>query len=330
MQDKIAIEEHWSCEPFGKYFPESVRQTMVGSPIEMKLADIEELRLPEMDRWGIRTAILSLTNEGVQAEPDSDRALDLARKANDGLARVVDKHPARFSGFAAIPLHDGAAAADELSRAVEQLGFRGAMINGYQSVEGEGGVYLDHPRLAPFWERAEALGVPVYLHPRDLLASQRLIFEGRPELTGPAWGWGCETGTHALRILFGGVFDRFPEAKLILGHMGENIPAVLHRIEGRYRLTSRGAQLPKPVIEYFRKNVFITTSGQCRTPALLNALLEIGAERILFATDYPYESLPEAALWMDSCPIAGADREKIGRSNAESLFRIDPGLPPLL
>jgi len=324
MKDKIAIEEHWSCDPFGEYFPESVRDTMAGSPVEKKLRDIEELRLPEMDRCGVGMAILSLTNEGVQAEPDPQRALDLARKANDALAQVVDHHPKRFAAFATVSLHTGAAAAAELSRAVGQLGFRGVMVNGYQTLQGGGGLYLDHPELTQFWECAEALGVPVYLHPRDPLPSQRLIFDGRPELIGPAWGWACETGTHALRILFGGVFDRFSGATLILGHMGENIPANLHRIEGRYRLTSRGAQLPKPVIDYFRHNFFITTSGQCRTPALLNALLEIGAERILFAADYPYESLPEAAQWIDTCPIAETDREKIGRANAQRLFRMAP------
>jgi 2,3-dihydroxybenzoate decarboxylase len=325
MKDKIAIEEHWLCDPFGEYFPESVRDTMAGSLVEKKLRDIEELRLPEMDRFGVGMAILSLTNEGVQAEPDPQRALDLARKANDALAAVVSRYPKRFAGFATVSLHDGAAAAAELSRAIGQLGFKGVMVNGYQTLPNGAGLYLDHPQLTPFWERAEALGVPVYLHPRDPLPSQRVIFDGRPELIGPAWGWACETGTHALRILFGGVFNRFPAATLILGHMGENIPANLHRIEGRYRLTSRGAQLSKPVIEYLNQNVFITTSGQCRTPALLNALLEIGAERILFAADYPYESLPEAAEWMDTCPIAATDREKIARGNAQSLFRIAPG-----
>lgn len=324
MTGKIAIEEHWASASFREYTARSVSGFGGMSRIERKLADIEEMRLPEMDQCGIEMAILSLTAEGIQAEPDARRSPVRAQQANDELARVVEKHPKRFAAFAALPLHDATAAANELERAVKELNFKGAMVNGFQTAgDGSKIEYLDHPKFTPLWERVEALNVPVYLHPRDAHPSQQSIYEGRPELIGPAWGWAVETGTHALRILFGGVFDRFPKATLILGHMGENIPFVMHRIESRYRLTSRGAELQKPVSQYFRENVYITTSGQYRTQVLLNGLLEVGAERILFAADYPFESSTEAAGWLDTCPISDADREKIGRSNAERLFRLD-------
>lgn len=224
----------------------------------------------------------------------------------------------RFSGFAALALQDPDGAAAELERAVTQLGLRGALINGHTH-----GEYLYADRFRPVWERAEALGVPICLHPASSYDVWHNL-RGHEELIGPMWSWGVETATHALRGVFGGVFDRFPGATLVLGRMGEGLPGHLWRLDSRWDfLNQRGIRLARPrPSDYIRDNIMITTSGVCAHAPLLGSLLALGADRIMFSTDYPLESNHEAVHFFETAPISEPDRAKICHLNAERLLRL--------
>jgi 2,3-dihydroxybenzoate decarboxylase len=319
VQGKIALEEHFVTPALEGivsgvgWIPEEWRRVLD------RLEDVEE-RLREMDRLGIELAVLSLASFGVQDVPEPERAVARAREANDALAEIVAARPDRFAGFAALPMQDPAAAAEELERAVRELGLRGALVNGYSSLgDLETGVYYDDERYLPFWERLESLGVPFYLHPRNPLPGQRRIYEGRSELLGPTWAFAVETGTHALRLITSGLFDRFPGLTIVLGHLGEFLPFALPRLEQRLSHLPH-VVLEKPATQYLRDNFYVTTSGNNHTASLIGILLELGADRLLFAADYPFEEMADGAEWFDSVPISERDRLKIGRTNAERLL----------
>jgi 2,3-dihydroxybenzoate decarboxylase len=329
MQGKVALEEH-------VVLPTMSAPGAVGSPaqafaadyfadVRRRLAD-SSLRLADMDRFGIEIMVLSLSQPGVQGILQPAQAIDAARRLNDELAAMVARHPRRFAGFAALPLQDPAAAGDELDRAVRELGFKGALVNGFSNLgNAETARYLDEPPVWEFWHRAAALEVPIYLHPRDPLITQRRIYEGYPALVGSAWGFGIETATHTLRLIMSGLFDRFPGLTIILGHLGEGLPFLLPRVEHRLRHAPqhlRGQQT-RPMMSYLRENFFITTSGAFRTAALLDTLLEVGADRLLFSVDYPFENMQEQSEWFDSLPISEADRAKIGADNAKRLLKLN-------
>jgi 2,3-dihydroxybenzoate decarboxylase len=206
---------------------------------------------------------------------------------------------------------------------VNTLGFKGALVNGYSSDGSlDRGRYYDGPEYDPLWERFTALDVPFYLHPRNPLPNQRRIYEGREQLLGPTWAFGAETAVHALRMLIGGVFDRFPELIVILGHLGELLPFAIRRLEQRLsRLPN--VSLERPASQYLRENFYLTTSGNYHTPSLIGILLELGAERLMFAADYPFEELADGARWLDSVPVSEGDREKIASQNARRLLRLE-------
>jgi 2,3-dihydroxybenzoate decarboxylase len=235
---------------------ESIRRSPAFARFQERLLESGELRLEAMDQAGIDMAVLSVATPGVQAEPDAKVAIKRARIENDFLACEITKRPTRYAGFAHLPLQDARAAADELSRCVEQLEFKGAMVNGHTN-----GRYLDERSYDPFWERVEALGVPVYLHPRDPFDAPHM-FAGHRELSGATWVWTVETATHALRLAFGGVFDRYPQARLILGHMGETLPYLLWRLDSRSRLQAEdeesAGRAPSQII---RDNILVTTTA---------------------------------------------------------------------
>jgi 2,3-dihydroxybenzoate decarboxylase len=219
-----------------------------------------------MDKAGIDLSVLSVTTPGVQGVLDTKTAIRLAQDSNDLLARQVQKRPQRYGGFAALPLQDAGAAATELQRAVKEFGFEGALINGQTN-----GRYLDADMYLPFWERVQDLDVPVYLHPGEL-ADHPAMFAGRPELDGPVFAWTASTAAHALRLVFGGTFKRFPKLKVILGHMGETLPYLLWRLDSRWQLQI-GQELPQAErpSTIFKRNFVITTSGVCEV------LIESGA-----------------------------------------------------
>jgi 2,3-dihydroxybenzoate decarboxylase len=318
----IALEEHFVTAELAGYgaSTSSIAQPHVWAEASRRLADLVEERLPAMDAAGVDVAVLSLNSPGIQAEADAGIAVARASAVNDLLAGLIAEHPDRYAGFAALPLQDGEAAAKELERAVRQLGLRGALVNAHTQ-----GHYLDDPSLRVVWEYAEGLDVPLYLHPANGFDSPHIL-SGHPELTGPMWSWGTDTSTHALRLIFGGVFDDFPDAKLLLGHMGEGLPYALWRLDSRWGFHNHhGIELKrgKPS-EYLRHNLYITTSGVCDAPPLMCALLALGADHVLFGTDYPFEDMATATAFLANAPISQADRAKISHLNAEKLLRLQP------
>jgi 2,3-dihydroxybenzoate decarboxylase len=325
MKNKIALEEHFSIE--GMTYKNDVMDAPTFAEVRRRLADTESLRIESMDKSGIELSILSFFSPGIQAETNPDVAVQHAKRANDFLCdNVIARHPDRYAGFAAVPLQNPEAAANELERCVKQLGFKGAMFNGYSNVQDENaGEYADEPRFEVFWAKVAELNVPIYLHPRDPLPDQQRIYQGRPELLSAAWAYGVETSTHALRLITSGLFDRHPGVNVILGHLGETLPFGIWRVQHIINRRGMCKELKKNISAYLAGNFFITTSGNFRTQALLNAMLEVSSDRILFSTDYPYESAEEAAEWFDKCPISEPDRAKIGRDNAVKLFHVKAG-----
>jgi gamma-resorcylate decarboxylase len=319
MHAKIGLEEHFNIRQFDADPPVYVGDV---AGVRARLLDVADERLGEMDAAGIGYVLLSLTAPGIQGVPDPEDAVKLARQANDALADVVAGTPTRYGGMAALPLQNPQAAIAELERCVARLGFPGIMVNGFTDTpDGNGAWYYDHERYLPFWERVEALGVPFYLHPRDPLPANASAYEGHPELMGATWAFTVETATHALRLMTSGLFDRFPDLKVVLGHLGETLTFNIWRIEHRVNSMGNLRKFKRPLGTYLRDNFYVTTSGNFHTPALNNALTELGADHVMFSTDYPYESMGAAADWFNTADISDDDRIRIGRTNARRLFR---------
>jgi 2,3-dihydroxybenzoate decarboxylase len=326
MEGTVILEEHFATEDtlgdsqqFG---------THVWTELRYRLLDFQEQRLRLMDEAGVAVMILSLNAPAVQAIHEVPQAVAVARRANDLLAEEVRKRPDRFAAFAALPMQDPEAAAQELERCVRELGFVGALVNGFSQVgTPDSAVYYDLPQYRPFWAVAERLDVPFYLHPRNPLPSMAQAYDGHPWLLGPNWAFGAETAVHALRLIGSGLFDRHPRLTIILGHLGEGLPFSLWRIDHRnaWMQAPHKYAAQKWVADYFRANFHLTTSGNFSTPALLNAIAELGADRIMLSADYPFEDIADAAAWFAEVPLSAADRRKIGRSNALKLFRLAEG-----
>ena len=312
--NKIALEEHFLTPAMEEYWAPTVVHIdpAIYGRLHARLVDFGGSRLEAMDRAGIERSVLSLTCPGVQREPDAAVARRRASEANDALAREIEKRPGRYSGFAHLALQDPAAAGGELARCVRDLGFCGALINGHTN-----GEYLDDPKFYPFWERVEEIGAPIYLHPADPLSSYPAI-AGCDALKRAMWEWGVETGSHALRLLFGGVFDRFPGVMLVLGHLGETLPYLLWRFDSMARIY--GLKLKKCPSEYIREHIFVTTSGMFSAEPLACAMGALGASRVMFSVDYPYESADEAANFIENVPLGEQERRDVGYGNAERLL----------
>lgn len=325
MHGKIALEEHVMAADFSVTGDPAFVDETYHLETERKIVEYTE-RLQEMDQTGIQTAILSLTSTGIEGVLDEAEAIDRAKQMNDHIANFfIANNPSRFLGFAALPLQNPKAAAKELERAVKTLGFKGALINGYANIgDADTAQYLDEPQVWEFWECVEALNVPVYLHPRMPLPSQQRIYKGYDALLGSAYGFGVETAIHAMRLMMSGLFDRFPKLNIILGHLGEGLPYTLPRTQHRLRHQKPEFQgkHKRQMMDYLRENFYLTTSGILCTQTLINAILEVGSDRIMFSVDHPYESMTEISTWFDNCSISENDRVKIGRTNAQKLFNI--------
>jgi 2,3-dihydroxybenzoate decarboxylase len=203
---------------------------------------------------------------------------------------------------------------------VRELKFKGALVNSFSQVgSADSAVYYDLPQYRPFWAEVERLGVPFYLHPRDPLPSRRQAYDGHPWLIGSPWGFAEETAMHALRLMGSGLLDDYPKLQIVIGHLGERIPYDLWRLDHRLRkVPDRPAK--RTMTDYFRDNFHVTTSGNFCTQSLIHAILAIGADRVLFAVDYPFEDHMQGCDWFDAAEIAEPDRLKIGRTNAMTLF----------
>jgi predicted TIM-barrel fold metal-dependent hydrolase len=308
----VAVEEHFTTEDL--IAAEGVRG---GGPIE-ELLDLGDRRIAAMDEAGVEVQIISTRAPAVQNLVASV-AVPLARESNDVLAAGVSAHPERFVGIASLPTPDPEAAAAELERCVNQLGFKGAILHGHTN-----GRFLDRPEFTPVFEVAVALGVPLWLHPTAPPAAvfQAYFSDLEPRaaamLARAGHGWHAETALHALRMILGGVFDRFPELQVLVGHMGEGLPFSLHRSDVALRPAS--GHLHRTVAECFLENFYVTTSGYFTMPPLQCALSVVGADRILFSVDYPFSPLKKGVEFLRDAPIAPEDRAKIAHRNADRLL----------
>jgi 5-carboxyvanillate decarboxylase len=290
----------------------------VAHKVHSRLVDVGAGRIAEMDAAGIDMAILSITSPGVQVF-ESVTATRLASDANDVLAAAVAAHPTRFAAFAAIAPQCPEDAAKELERA-KKLGMKGYLINSHTM-----GEYLDDRKYWPIFEAAQALDLPLYLHPREPAPSMVTPFLDYG-LYFAGWGFAVETATHALRLIMSGVFDCYPKLKIVLGHLGEGLPFWLQRIDNRYSLQVKlGAikKLPRLPSEYFLDHFFITTSGMMSGPALRLCIEIVGEDKIMFAADYPYESVEDGVKFLDEVEITEVQRRKIYSENATRIFKLD-------
>lgn len=324
MLGKIGLEEHFSIQETLEC-SNVFTSDLLWPELKSRLLDIQERRIREMDENGIEMMILSLNAPAVQAIPDKLKANILAKNANDYLAEEVAKRPDRFQAFAALPMQDPDLAAAELERCIKTMGFKGALVNSFSQVgDPETVIYYDTENYLDFWRLFESLDVPFYLHPRNPLLSQAKIFSGHEWLLGPTWAFGQETAVHALRLIGSGVFDNCPNLQFILGHMGEGLPFSMWRIDHRNEWMNlpTAYKAKNKISDYFRNNFYITTSGNFHTPALVNAISEIGEDRVMFSTDWPFENVDHASKWFDSSEINAVAKKKIGRDNANRLFKL--------
>ena len=324
MDGKIAFEEHMATSETLEAARSFVRGTGTWDAFTSQILDMGDKRLAGMDTNGIEFAILSLNAPGIQAILDTNAAIEVARRANDHLAEAVAEHPERLAGFAALPMQDPDAASEELIRSVKDLGFKGALVNGFtQRDVPDSAIYFDLPEYRSFWATVSGLDVPFYLHPRMQIPAHAQPYEGHPWLVGAPWGFAVETSIHALRMCGSGMFDEFPNLKIILGHLGEHIPYDLWRIDARMRFSPGGYTGKRYLGEYFRDHFYITTSGNFCDPSFQCALTVMGIDRMFFSADYPFEKMEDAANWFDNAPLSEAERSQIGRTNAINLFNLD-------
>jgi 2,3-dihydroxybenzoate decarboxylase len=327
MQGKIALEEHFATEEF----LEDVKPWFIKEGIDVwerarnNICEITGKRIELMDEAGIEKTILSLTSPAIQAILDANEAFETAKRLNDYIATQIRDHKDRFESFAALPTQDPAAAAAELHRCMKDYGFVGALINGFCQIgDPNVPIFLDDPRYIEFWGEVSKLDVPIYIHPRITIdAVRKAEFEGHTWMTTGGWGWHVQTGTHILRLIGSGLFDRFPNLQIVIGHMGELLPMFIWRTTNRKETHVRDCKAVRPIREYFERNIHITTSGNCSTPALMCAMMEMSTDRIMFSTDYPYETMKQNSDWFDNIPFSYVDKLKMGRTNAEKLFKLN-------
>jgi predicted TIM-barrel fold metal-dependent hydrolase len=320
----ITLEEHFATPLFLDGPGQDLKNAALkfeGRALKLlePLCDIGDKRIAAMDAAGIDFQMLSLTSPGTE-QLDATEALALTRDTNDALAEAVKKHPNRFGGFAALPTMLPDKAAEELERRVSAGGFKGAVINGHVR-----GRYLDDKFFWPILECAEALNVPIHIHPTKPPQAVFDVYYGGfsplvSDLFGsPGWGWHIETAVHVLRLILGGAFDRFPKLQLVIGHLGEGLMSLFQRLDA---MTPAMTKLKRPMTSYLRENVHYTVSGFNFPATFLNLLLEVGVSRIMFSADHPYQSMVKARAFLDQLPVSEADRERIAHGNAEKLFGV--------
>jgi len=311
----IALEEHYYAPELAATFD---RPEGRAPEIRRRLDDLGELRLKEMDEAGIDVQVISHGAPSTQ-RLDPEPAVRLARNANDRLAQAIASHPDRFAGFAALPTPNPKAAADELERTVTTLGFKGAMVHGLTN-----GVFFDDKQFWPIFERAQALDVPLYIHPAVphsavVEAYYKDYVKDFPALLTAAWGFTVETATQGIRLVLSGVLDAYPDVKIILGHMGEGLPFLLWRIN---HALSRPGNRSVSFRDQFSQHFYITTSGNFSTPALLCSMMELGVDRILFSVDWPFVQNVPGTKWIHELQLSTEDKSKILSGNARRLLKM--------
>lgn len=327
MIEKIAIEEAFQFNPpEAPIDPKSLADWL---SIDMsyfadrwdRLLEFDERRISAMDSAGVKFSVLSHTSPGPQGILKPAEAESSAKAINDFLATRIAEHPDKYAGFAALSLHNGENAAAELRRSVEELGFVGALVNGYNdSPDGE--LYLDDERYEPLWSELERLDVPLYIHPRTPGGDWSAI-RNAPYLVGATWGFAPETASHLLRIIFSGVLDRHPKLNIVIGHLGEGLLTTLERTQVYFENNPHGRSTERTLQEYFSRNIHVTTSGNFNDQALSTALHTVGADNLIFSVDYPYADSSYAGTWFDRTPISERDRVKIAWDNAVQLLHLE-------
>lgn len=330
----VALEEHFSLPSFGQRpGAAAARQPSVASDenlpavvrnVAEKMTDIGKLRLADMDRAGIAVQVLSKAGNHIGPSADmfdGDEAVAFARDFNDEAARKIAQHPDRFAAFAHLPMSVPEAAADEFERAVRDLDFKGALISG--TIRGS---FLDEPRFTPLLSRAERLGVPLYIHPgMPPAAVRKAYYEGfAPKISFAlatfAWGWHYETALHVMRLAVSGTLDKYPKLALIVGHMGEGLPAMLARCE--HQFSSDLSHLRRPLARTIVDHVHITTSGFFTVAPFMAALATFGIDRLMFSVDYPYASNDDGRAFLDQLALSRADLAKVAHGNADRLLKL--------
>lgn len=287
------------------------------------LTDLDQLRIQHMDECGIDKQVIALTAPGLQAM-DKSTAVAFAQIANDQLADAIRRHPTRFVGMIAVAPQDPTAAAKEIERGVSSLGMNSVIINSHTH-----GEYLSDPKFWDIFAAAQAHDVPIYLHPNSLPKNMIQSFQ-ECGLDGAIYGFGVETGLHAMRIITAGVFDRFPKLKMIIGHMGEALPFWMYRLDYMHRATvaSQRYDSMKPIkkkpSDYLRENFYITNSGVAWEPAIKFSQAVLGVDRVLYAMDYPYQHQLDEVVALDNMTMSAEDKKKFFQTNAETVFKINP------
>jgi 5-carboxyvanillate decarboxylase len=343
----IAIEEHFITQKYIDYMrtrkdpPRREVKTENGRQVEFqwtsktasrvmssdpseRISNLGDLRIKDMDEAGIQMQVLSLSFPSVEAFSASDGAM-VSREVNDEIAAFCIKNPRRFAAFATIAAQDPENAARELERAVKTLGLKGALITGHIQDQ-----YMDDQKFWPILETAERLDVPIYLHPKLPRSDMIEPYLDYPGLSSAVLGFSADASLHAMRLILSGAFDKYPKLRIILGHMGEALPFWLWRMDSRFnsqkefdaRANKMYGALSKTPSQYFRDNFYVTTSGMYWEPALQFVTSVLGADRVMFAGDYPYEDQKDAVQFLEKAPLGTAEKEKIAHSNAEKLLKI--------
>ena len=286
-----------------------------------RIQDLGERRLADMDATGIAKQLVFLSSPGVQVF-DAATAVSLSVQLNDELSEKIKANPSRFAALAAIAPHAPRDAAKELERGVKALGFKGAVVNSHTQ-----GKYLDEPKCWEIFEAAQALDVPIYIHPNT--PPREMIGPFLPRgLDGAIYGFAVETGLHLMRIIVAGVFDRFPKLRVVVGHLGEGLPFWLFRLDFMHASMLRARRyagvgpLKMKVSDYFKQNIWVTTSGMQWAPAIQFCISVLGIERVMYAMDYPYQFVPEEVKVTDQLPLSEADRKKLYQDNVERVFKL--------
>jgi predicted TIM-barrel fold metal-dependent hydrolase len=326
----IALEEAFLHPKLWELFPSALQQRY--TVVKDGLSNVGPERIRRMDAAGIDMQVLSHVQPGVQFIEDRDTAVRVSREVNDWLADIVRTYPTRFAGFATLPTQAPGAAADELERTVTQLGFKGALINGQTH-----GRYLDDESFSVLLERAQALDVPIYVHPSEPPPAVTDAYYREYPVMVIGWGWAVDTGTHVLRMICAGVFDRYPRLKIIIGHMGELLPYCLTRLnlmtlgdwllaaqEAKATGSAPRARMQKSVHHYMRQNVFVTSSGVFDQPVLECAVAMLGMDNLLFSVDDPLRDNFEAMEFLRAARLSQPDKEKFAHCNAERLLKLAP------
>lgn len=329
----IAIEEAFAHPSVWDLYPKDMQDRY--APVKASLSNLGPERIKIMDAAGIDMQVLSHVQPGIQVLKDSqaDTAIRISRGVNDWLATIIQQYPERFAGFAMLPTQSPKDAADELERTVKDLGFKGALINGHTN-----GRYLDHPSFEPLLKKAEQLDVPIYIHPTDPpKVISDTYYAPHTDTLVPVWGWPVETGTHVLRMICNGVFDRHPNLKIVIGHMGELLPYCAGRLDtlimGEWLMDAQekkrtgktpAGDMQHGVAYYFRNNIYITSSGVFEQPVFDCAVKMMGLDNLIFSVDAPLRDNVEAVDFLRNCTLSPKDKERFAHETAEKLLKLPP------